>query len=251
MKRPGLRCRPKPARRPGRLLRGRSTTDRSSGVSLRLDQCHRPSELALRRAIRFSVGFPGCPARPSDRSSALPGCPARSDRTARPPRPGFPLRRARPPRRRLPGCPVPRLRTLMPLRRRRLPVARSSTPSPRPPARPPRLPGSSSPAPHRLPREGSSVRIRIFLHQSRFRLVNPVGPSDPSTAIAGRFVHRHRSSGSGWRALTGTEHTLQQVFCLVKREFSCPQGYPPAFVVPHRTNLFIHRSRTGCAQAVD
>ena len=117
-KRPGLRCWPKPARRPGRLLRGRSTTDRSSGVSLRLDQCHRPSELALRRAIRFSVGLAGYPARPSDRSSSLPGCPVRTLRTAQRLLPGCPARRPRTARCCFAGCPALQFRTSMPRRRR-------------------------------------------------------------------------------------------------------------------------------------
>lgn len=130
------------------------------------------------------------------RSRRLPGCSfgtldavpvARFDhRTADDRDLGCPWPRPPSVRPRRPGCPVRRSRTSMPLPptpSARFPVRRPLRP--RPPVRPPRLPGSSSPAPHRLPREGSSARIRIILHQPRFHLVNPVGPSIPLGPLAG------------------------------------------------------------------
>ena len=99
-----------------------------------------------------------------------------------------------------------------------------------------------------------SVRFAFKDHGSssdltRSRLVHPVGPPILPTAIAGRECPRHRSSGSGWRALSGTSRTLQHPSRLVKRYFSKSQGSPQTLWVNHRTFSFIHRSVTGCAQA--
>lgn len=113
---------------------------------------------------RTLVGLPGCPARPPHRLASTPRSPGSSAPFGPVPLP------------RLPGSTTSNVDALARFLR---PVARSATPLQRPPVPPPRLPGSSSPAPHRLPREGSSARIRIILHRPRFRLVNPVGPSDP------------------------------------------------------------------------
>ena len=89
---------------------------------------------------------------------------------------------------------------------------------------------------------------RPLSYRPRFRLVNPVGPPLVVTAIAGCLVVRHRSSGSGWRALSGTRVTLHPTFPLVKRYFLSPQGYPQGNGLTHRTFSFIHCSHTGCAQ---
>ena len=89
---------------------------------------------------------------------------------------------------------------------------------------------------------------RSLSYRPRFRLVNPVGPPLVVTAIAGCLALRHRSSGSGWRALSGTRVTVHPVLPLVKRYFRSSQGYPQGKGVTHRTFLFIHRSHTGCAQ---
>jgi len=90
---------------------------------------------------------------------------------------------------------------------------------------------------------------RSLSYRPRFHLVNPVGPPLLVTAIAGCLVLRHRSSGSGWRALSGTRVTLHPTFAQVKRYFRSPQGYPQGKGLTHRSFLFIHRSRTGCTQA--
>ncbi len=90
---------------------------------------------------------------------------------------------------------------------------------------------------------------RSLSYRPRFHLVNPVGPPLVVTAIAGCLALRHRSSGSGWRALSGTRTTLHPRFPQVKRYFRSSQGYPQGKGVTHRTSLFIHCSRTGCAQA--
>ena len=89
---------------------------------------------------------------------------------------------------------------------------------------------------------------RSLSYRPRFHLVNPVGPPLLVTAIAGRLDLRHRSSGSGWRALSGTRITLHPTFPLVKRYFLSSQGYPQGKGVTHRTFLFIHCSHTGCTQ---
>lgn len=89
---------------------------------------------------------------------------------------------------------------------------------------------------------------RSLSYRPRFHLVNPVGPPLLVTAIAGCLVLRHRSSGSGWRALSGTRITVTLTFTLVKRYFLSSQGYPQGKRVTHRSFLSIHRSHTGCAQ---
>ena len=89
---------------------------------------------------------------------------------------------------------------------------------------------------------------RSLSYRPRFHLVNPVGPPLVVTAIAGCPSLRHRSSGSGWRALSGTRITLHHVFVLVKGYFRSSQGYPQGKGVTHRSFSFIPRSHTGCAQ---
>ena len=108
------------------------------------------------------------------------------------------------------------------------PVARSATPLRRPPDPPPRLPGSSSPAPHRLPREGSSARIRIILHRPRFHLVNPVGPSDPFGPPCG-FP---QLSDTVPRVPVGVRLPVQRTLCTARFRRST------GFFCPHRV---IHR----------
>ena len=194
------------------------------------------------------------------RPRRLPGCSfgpldvdpvARSDhRTADDRSPGCPLPRPPSVRHRRPGCPARRSRTSMPLPptpSARLPVRRLLRP--RPPVRPPRLPGSSSPAPHRLPREGSSARIKDHPPPAPLSPREPGWPFDsPRSPLRAPQVPRHRSSGSGWRALTGTKHTLHALFPQVNRVFLSTQGYPPGFPVDHRSFSFVHCSHTGCAQ---
>ena len=89
---------------------------------------------------------------------------------------------------------------------------------------------------------------RSLSYRPRFHLVNPVGPPLHVTAIAGCLVLRHRSSGPGWRALSGTRITLHPTFPLVKGYFRSSQGYPQGKRLTHRTFSFIHCSHTGCTQ---
>ena len=110
-KRPVRRAEPE-AERATQGVSGRepSTIDRSPGVTLRSEQCHRPSELALWRAIRFvGASSPGRPVRLRRHGwLARPGCPAR------PPRPADVVApvarcafRSTSPSPSFPGCPVP------------------------------------------------------------------------------------------------------------------------------------------------
>ena len=113
----------------------RSTTARSPSVSLRLDQCHRPSELTLRRAIRFAV--PPCS------GSSWPSAPT------------VPIASS--------GCPV--AATL-----RRAPPSRSPRRLDHVLTRPRRSPGPSSSAPTSSPQSpGASWSSESFLPRTRFR----------------------------------------------------------------------------------
>ena len=179
-------------------------------------------------------GFPGCPVRPP----APTGVASPVARFLDPFRPGA-------------SAPVARCLDLerdAPAEFLR-PVARPATPLRRPPVRPPRSPGSSSPAPHRLPREGSSARIKDHPPPTSLPPREPGWPfGSPPSPLRAPSVLRHRSSGPGWRALAGTEHTLHDLFPQVNRVFLSTQGYPPRWCVSHRSFSFIHRSHTGCAQ---
>lgn len=158
---------------------------------------------------RTLAGLPGCPARPPHRLVSPPRLPGSSTPFGPAPRPRFP------------GSTTSNVDALARFLR---PVARSATPLQRPPARPPRLPGSSSPAPHRLPREGSSARIRIILHRPRFRLVNPVGPSDP----LGRPCGFPQLSDTVPRVPVGVRLPVRSTLC---------STHPPrstGFFCPHR-----------------
>lgn len=108
--------------------------------------------------FRWPRRLPGSSFRPFVSPSRLPGsdppdCPVPAPRLPGSPTPNCPGLS-----RRLPSVAVPNVDALAPAPRSRLPGC--STPSPRPLVWPCRLPGLSFPAPHRLPREGSSVRIK-------------------------------------------------------------------------------------------
>ena len=55
----------------------------------------------------------------------------------------------------------------------------------------------------------------------------PGWPSaSPRSPLLAFVAVRHRSSGTGWHALSGTSHTLNASSLQVKRYFPCSQGYP-------------------------
>lgn len=109
----------------------------------------------------------------------------------------------------LPGCPVrsPRPADVV------APVAWFAVAD----SRPPRGPVARTPIP--------STR-RITPHRHRFRLVTPVGPSLLTIPLLVSPFARGRSSGSGWRALAGTDVTLHDLFPLVKWYFSIHRVIP-------------------------
>jgi hypothetical protein len=142
---------PAGASAPPRAFQGRepSTFARTPGVTLRLEQFHRPSELALWRAIRFDGAHsPGFPDRLSRRGWFVrTGCPARRPQPADDRRPSRLVRLpSTSPTSSFPGFPV-----LTP------PAANDSPPTPLPP----REPGWTLERGH--PPKGSTTHSRPFL----------------------------------------------------------------------------------------
>lgn len=106
----------------------------------------------------------------------------------------------------------------------------------------------STPTSHRLPR-------RFAMWTPNHPPTVPAWPrapgwpsASPRSPLLAFGAVRHRSSGTGWHALSGTSHTLKASSSKVKWYFSCAQGYPTGMPVTHRTILVVHRLRTGCAQ---
>ena len=191
VKRPELRCWPKPARRPGRLLVGDDPPSISASVLpfVSID-VHRPSAQAL-------AGDAVCQA-DCRLPDSLPTVPSWSTRLA-----GCPVRLAFFAGRlfNCPGYPEP------------YPVAESS------PGRP------------------------------RFRLVNPVGPPHLAGAIAGVSLDSVPFLGFRLACAVRYEDHCAPYVSAGQEVFLKSQGYPPNLPFIPRSFLFIHRSRTGCAQA--